>query len=111
MEDILAKRRMLTATIARQRQSLGDEVDVWAPPLSLVDHGLGVLRYVKRNPLLVAGAVATLLTLRRRGGSGTWLGRGLLVWRLFGRFRNLGQSNVLQRTDSALPLSTSSRRS
>lgn len=110
MEDILARRRILSATIAGQRQSLREEIEIWASPLALVDHGVGVLRYVKRNPLLVAGAVSVLLTLRRRGGSGTWLGRGLLVWRLFSRFRNLGQSNVLQRTDRALPAGPSSRR-
>lgn len=109
MEDILARRRTLTAAITCQRQSLGEELEVWVSPLALVDHGLGVLRYVKRNPLLVAGAVSVLLTLRRRGGSGTWLGRGLLVWRLFNRFRNLGQSNARQRINSALPPGPSSR--
>ena len=111
IEDILSRRRTLTAKIACQRQSLGKELEVWVAPLALVDHGLGVLRYVKRNPLLVAGAVSVLLALRHRGGTGTWLGRGLLVWRLFNRFRNLGQSNVRRHTDRALPLDSSFRRS
>ena len=102
MVGILARRRILTLRAARQRQSLREEAEVWVAPLALVDHGLGLLHYVKRNPLLVAGAVSVLLTLRRRGGSGTWIGRGLLLWRIFHRFRNL-QGDLPKRTDTDLP--------
>ncbi len=88
-EDILARRRVLLGEIARQRHSLGQQVELFAAPLAVVDQGLVAVRFVQRHPLLVAGAASVLLTLGRRGN---WFGRGLVAWRMiseFGRIRGI----------------------
>ncbi|MDO8862106.1 YqjK-like family protein [Haliea sp. E1-2-M8] len=92
-ESIAARRRMLIGEIARQRQSLGQEVASWAAPLAVVDQGLNVLRYVKRHPIMATVAVSLLLKLRRGGRTTTWLSRGLIAWRLIDRFNGLGRGD------------------
>jgi hypothetical protein len=93
-EGILARRRILKDRIAQQRLSVGRELELCAAPLAFVDQGLGVLRFIRRHPILVAGGASLLFTLFRSRSGGTWLARGLIAWRLINRFKRLGPPNV-----------------
>jgi len=85
--DQLARRREhLQALTARQRLELGQHVEPLRAPLALVDRGMEAVRYVRRNPLLVAGASTLFFALRKKG-SGKWLRRGWLAWQLIRRMR------------------------
>jgi len=98
-ESIVARRSLIIGEIARQRLSLAQQAESLAAPLVLVDQGLGVLRYVRRHPVLAAAAVALVLALRPGAREGTWLGRGLLAWQLVARFNSIRARNVCWRTD------------
>ncbi|MFO7550013.1 MAG: YqjK-like family protein [Haliea sp.] len=102
-DSIAARRRILIGEIARQRHSLGQEVQSWAAPLALADQGLDVLRYARRHPLLVAGAATLLFALRPGARGGTWFGRGLLAWQMFNKFSRPRAAIVRQRKGSQLP--------
>lgn len=83
----MARRRFLITEIAEPRQLLRVNFDPWRAPLARIDRGLEVLRLVKRNPLLMAGTVFLLVSLRRGGRSGTWLGRGWIAWQVIDIYR------------------------
>lgn len=85
--DQLAQRRShLQALAASQRAELGQRIERLRAPLALVDRGVEVIRFVRRNPLLLAGA-STLFVALRQYGSGKWLRRGWLAWQLVRRVR------------------------
>ncbi|HRK78470.1 MAG TPA: YqjK-like family protein [Thiobacillus sp.] len=73
----LAERReRLVAQAAAQRTALAQNLDPWRAPLALVDQGVAALRYVRRRPALLMGAMLMIAVLRPKR-----LGRGLgLVW-------------------------------
>ncbi len=80
--DQLAQRRShLQALAAAQRADIGRHIERMRAPLALVDRGVDAIRFVRRNPLLLAGA-STLFIALRQYGSGKWLRRGWLAWQL-----------------------------
>lgn len=83
----MARRRLLIAEIAEQRQLLRVDFDPWRAPLARIDRGLEMLRLIKRNPPLMAGTVLLLVSLRRGDRAGTWLGRGWIVWQVIDTYR------------------------
>lgn len=87
LEAIAARRRLLIAEIAGQRQLLGVDFDPWRAPLARIDRGLEMLRLVKRHPLLMAGTVFLVISLRRGGRTRTWLGRGWVAWQVIDTYR------------------------
>tara|TARA_R110000787_G_scaffold26437_2_gene73909 strand:- start:171 stop:518 length:348 start_codon:yes stop_codon:yes gene_type:complete len=101
--SIAARRRFLIGEIARQRQSLGREVEAWVAPLALVDQGLGAVRYARRHPLLVVGAAALLLALWPGARSGAWFGRGLLAWQMFNKLSHPRAAIVRDRKGGQIP--------
>jgi hypothetical protein len=84
--QLAQKRERLIAQAALQRATLARSVQTWRGPLALADQGLSALRYLKRNPLWVAGGVAVFVVLRRRS-AGKWLRRGWVAWNMLRRLR------------------------
>jgi YqjK-like protein len=80
--EIRQRRGELRARIAGQREQIaeaGAELDV---PLSLVDKGIAGMRYLRRHPLPLAGAMAFIL-IRRSSAAGLLWG----AWRLWKGYR------------------------
>jgi CheY-like chemotaxis protein len=73
----LAERReRLVAQVAAQRTALAQNLEPWRATLALADQGVAALRYVRRRPALLVGAMLMIVVLRPKR-----LGRGLgLVW-------------------------------
>lgn len=78
MLEVMLRRGELLARIASQREQVAEIGARWQAPLALADQGLAAMRYLRSNPVLVAG-VAALFVIRRRGVVG--LVRG--VWRVW----------------------------
>ena len=78
----LAERRgMLISIAAAQRAELAQTLAPWRGPLEVADHGLSALRYLRRNPVLLGGALACAVVLRPKRMFG-WLRSGWVVWRM-----------------------------
>lgn len=77
----LAERRAtLVARAEAQRNDIARAAVPWSIGLSFVDRALEGIRYLKENPVLVAGAVAVLAVFRPRRAL-VWLRRGWVAWR------------------------------
>ena len=76
MLEIMQRRAELQARIAAQREQLSDFGTRLETPLAIADQGLAAIRFLRSNPVLVAG-VAALLVIRRRG----MVGLLKFVWR------------------------------
>lgn len=84
MLEVMQRRGELLARIASQREQVAEIGARWQAPLTLADQSLAAIRYLRSNPVLVAG-VAALLVIRRRGVVG--LVRG--GWRVWKGYRSL----------------------
>ncbi|MBU0621101.1 MAG: YqjK-like family protein [Gammaproteobacteria bacterium] len=77
MAVLMQRRGELQARIAAQRGELADIAARWEGPMAIADQGVAVVRFLRRQPLLVAGVTA-LFVIRRRGMMGLvrlgWLG-------------------------------------
>jgi len=85
LNQLARRRHHLQALVASQRIELGQNMEPLRVPLARVDQGVEVVRFVRRNPLLVAGA-STLFMVFRTKGTGKWLRRSWLAWQLARRF-------------------------
>lgn len=86
LNNVMQRRRELLARIAAQREQVAELGARLQAPLALADRGLAVARFLRSNPLLVAGIVGGLVAFRRRGILGSVQG----VWRLWKKYRYLG---------------------
>ncbi|HUW29725.1 MAG TPA: YqjK-like family protein [Sulfuriferula sp.] len=86
LHQIAQRRSHLQALAALQRVQLGQSIESLRTPLLLLDRGVDAIRFVRRNPLLLAGAGALFVALRRYG-AGKWMRRGWVVWQLVRRLR------------------------
>ena len=67
----LAHRRLeLFEKIEAQRMEVAEISQRWQKPLALVDAGVKAVHFIHNHPVLVAGGMAALLTLRRKGIAG-----------------------------------------
>lgn len=82
MLEVMQRRGELLARIAAQREQVAEIGTRWQTPLALADQGLAAVRFLRSNPVLVAG-VAALLVIRRRGVVGLVKG----VWRAWRGYR------------------------
>ncbi len=82
MLEVMQRRGELLARIASQREQAAEIGKRWQTPLAFADQGLAAMRFLRSNPLLVAG-VAALIVIRRRGVAG--LVRR--VWRVWKGYR------------------------
>lgn len=69
MLAVMQRRGELLAKIATQRGYLTEIGTRWQTPLAIADHGVAAARFLRSNPVLVAG-VAVLFVIRRRGMMG-----------------------------------------
>jgi len=70
LADLACRRRVLLEKIASQRMEVAEISQHWQKPLALVDAGVKAVRFIHNHPALVAGGMAALLTLRRKGIAG-----------------------------------------
>ncbi len=84
LSSMMQRRGQLLATIAMQRKEMSSIQAGLQGSLKWVDRGLTVVRFLRDNPLLIAGVVAVLVT-RRRSVAGV-IRAGLRVWN---EYRNL----------------------
>ncbi|MBY0576225.1 MAG: YqjK-like family protein [Gallionellaceae bacterium] len=82
MLAVMQRRAELLAKIAVQRGQVAEIGAQWQIPLAAADQGLAVVRFLRSNPVLVAG-VAALLVIRRRGVTGLMMG----MWRVWKGYR------------------------
>jgi len=80
----------LLARIASQREQMVEIGSELQGPLALADEGLDAVRFLRRHPLLVAGAVL-LLVIRRRGVAGL-VGGVWGVWKGYRYFTSLAKT-------------------
>jgi hypothetical protein len=83
---LAARRQQLVTQAADQRTALAHDLEPWRARLALADRGVAVFCYIRRHPVLIAGAALLLAALRTRH-IGTWLERGVLMWQIGRRFR------------------------
>ena len=86
--ELAERRAALVAKAAQQRTELSQAAAPWHGPLAVVDQGVKVAHYLKRHPVLLAGAAAALAIFRPRR-SVRWLRHGWLVWTLALRARKI----------------------
>lgn len=67
LADLACRRRRLLETIEIQRIEVVEISIRWQKPVALVDAGLRVWGLLRKHPALVAGGLAALLALRRKG--------------------------------------------
>ena len=84
MLEVMQHRRELLARIASQREQLAEIGTRWQAPLALADQGLAAMRFLRSNPVLVAG-VAALFVIYQRGVVGLVKG----AWRVWKGYRSL----------------------
>jgi hypothetical protein len=80
LAEIHARRALLVARSAVQRDALEVIVQRWRAPVGLVDQGLRLVHYARAHPGAVLLAVAALLALSPRRTL-RWARRGVLAWR------------------------------
>jgi hypothetical protein len=74
MIELMERRDKLLARVAVQRDELADIGLQLHSPLSLVDKGVAVARFLRFHPLLVAGVAALLVIRRRSVADLVWVG-------------------------------------
>jgi hypothetical protein len=80
LRELIELRTTLIARAAIQRAELRQTLESWRSPFTMVDKGLQVVHYVRRNAFLLTGVAALVAPLRPWRGV-KWLRRGWLLWR------------------------------
>ena len=79
--ELVERRNMLLARIATQREDLAEISLQLQRPISLVDKGVAVARFLRFHPALFAGLAAFLLIRRRSVAGLAWIGWS--AWKVF----------------------------
>ena len=80
LAEIRARRELLLAKSAVQRDALALLVQRWRAPFDLADGGLRVVRYAREHPGAVLLAVAAFAALSPKRAF-RWARRAVLFWR------------------------------
>jgi hypothetical protein len=80
--ELKQRRGELLARIASQRGQIAEAGAEWDAPLALADRAIAGVRYFRRHPLLVVGAMAFVLIRRSRAAGLMWG-----AWRLWKGYR------------------------
>ena len=80
LAEIRARRELLLARSAVQRDTLALFVQRWRAPLELADQGIRVVRYAREHPGAVLLAVAAFAALSPKRAF-RWARRAVLFWR------------------------------
>ncbi len=86
---LIQRRGELLASIAAQREQVSEIGTQLKGPLALADQGWAAARFLRSNPILVAGVVA-LIAIRRRSVAGLVKG-AWRVWRGYRRLRDFSE--------------------
>lgn len=81
MFEVMHRRSELLARIAVQREQIAGIGMRWQVPLEVADKGLAAVRFLRSNPILLAGMIA-FIAIRRRGLAGMVM-NGWRIWRLY----------------------------
>lgn len=84
LDEVMQRRGELLTKITDQREQLAGIAAQWQPRLVLLDKGISAVRYVRANPLWVAGVTALLL-FRRHGVLSLFKGG----WQMWKRYRSV----------------------
>lgn len=82
-----ARRKALSARIARQRLDLASESRVLEAPFAAIDKGITFARYMKQHPVIPALAAAAFFIMKPRGAF-KWSRRIWFYWRMYRNARN-----------------------
>jgi len=82
LADIVLRKQQLIARCAAQRAAIGGAVRDLERPIAVADRILAVVRFFREHPLVLAGAVAAIVAVRRRTLFGL-AARGITAWRLW----------------------------
>lgn len=86
LTQLAEHRAALVAQAERQREQLVQTIVPWQKPLSLAERAVSGIRYIARQPaLLAAGAV--LFTILGPRSIFKWIQRGWLAWRVVRNIR------------------------
>ena len=84
LSQLAERRQLLLKLTALQRTDLAQQFKPWRKPLALADHGINLVRSIKRYPaLLLVGAL--VITVMRVKHTGKWLSRIWVVWQVSNR--------------------------
>jgi len=89
MSVLMQSRGELLARISSQREQMIEIGSELQGPLAIVDEGLDAVRFLRRHPLLVAGAILVVV-MRRRGVAGL-VGGIWGVWKGYRYFAYLSE--------------------
>lgn len=84
--ELAERRERLVAKAALQRDELARRAAPWKGVLAVADRGVEAVRYLRRHPGLVAGAVGLFVALRPARAF-SWLRRGWSAWRMWRKLR------------------------
>jgi len=94
LSAVMQRRGELLARIALQREHLAEIGARLQTPLAWADRGLAVARFLRSNPVLVAGVTAALVIRRR-----SVVGIARVCWRVWRGCRSFSQSRQSFRSD------------
>jgi hypothetical protein len=80
--DIARRKQRLIERAESRRAAIGASFRQLQAPISVIDRGLELVRFLRRHPLLVTAMIAAVVAFRRRGLS-SLAGRALSVWRIW----------------------------
>ena len=80
LDAIRAKRSLLLARAAVERERISVQLRAWEAPLALVDRSLALARAVRRHPQWIIAAAVVIAILRPRRAF-AWMRRGFIAWR------------------------------
>jgi hypothetical protein len=79
LAELEIRRALLLERATRERADVDRTLQLWAPPLALIDRCIGVVGYVVSRPPLLAGAAFVLALVRPRRAF-KWARRGFALW-------------------------------
>lgn len=81
IDRLAARRAMLIARAASQREELAQAAMPWRASLAVIDRGLSIARYLRQHPVFLLAAATTAALMRPRRLF-KWIKHGWLAWRL-----------------------------
>lgn len=97
LESVASRRLELLEKIEAQRMEMAEISGHFQRPLALVNTGLKGVRFIQSHPVLMAGSVAALLTLRRTGIVG-WIQKGRRLLYLYPFILSFGLKSLSSTT-------------
>jgi hypothetical protein len=82
LNRLAERREMLVMQIAAQRLLIANNIEVWREPLAIADRSLTFICYIKRHPILAAGASLSIVSIMRTSRALKWVQNGWMAWRI-----------------------------